>query len=290
MTPTVEVQPLPTVPQDVLQIFVLLLMAGCCYGLQVLFEKQRRAEEEAREFSARQEQLHSAGRLAAQIAHQIKNPLGIINNAAYSLQRALEQGKDTGREQIEIIREEVERSDQIITKLMGYAQLAEGRVEKLRIDEELDRAIEDVFPSAAAYEATIETDYAEQLPALFPQSEIQIAGEIAPGLERFIAEPGDQQFFLAGNGVGLDRMGHQVGEIAAAEIPELPPSPEFHRIERLVGRRSQPRLPVEIGRRHLTSGEIIDSSHAVIHEPEGFHEPHDAHVHHRARRQIFHQG
>src|SRR5207249_2490945 len=76
----------------VLRVIVLVLMAGCCYGLQVLFEKQRRAEEEAREFSARQEQLHSAGRLAAQIAHQIKNPLGIINNAAYSLQRALEEG------------------------------------------------------------------------------------------------------------------------------------------------------------------------------------------------------
>ena len=75
---------------------------------------------------------------------------------------------------------------------------------------------------------------------------------------------------------GLDRMGHQVRKIAAAKIPELPPCPEFHRIERLVGRRSQPGLPVEIGRRRLTSGKLIDSSHAVIHEPEGFHKPHDA--------------
>jgi two-component system NtrC family sensor kinase len=47
--------------------------------------------------------------------------------------------------------------------------LAEGQVERLRIDEELDRAIEEVFPSAAAYEATIETDYAQQLPPLFMQ-------------------------------------------------------------------------------------------------------------------------
>ena len=49
-----------------LRVIVLLLMAACCYGLQVLFEKQRRAIEEAREFGARQEQLNSAGRLAAQ--------------------------------------------------------------------------------------------------------------------------------------------------------------------------------------------------------------------------------
>ncbi len=152
----------------VLRMIVLVLMAACCYGLQVLFEKQRRAEEEAREFSARQEQLHSAGRLAAQIAHQIKNPLGIINNAAYSLQRALE-GKNTGLQQLQIIREEVERSDQIITKLMGYAQLAEGKVEKLKIEEEIDRAIREVFPSGAAYEVLVNTEYAEHLPLLLMQ-------------------------------------------------------------------------------------------------------------------------
>ena len=153
-----------------LRIIVLLLMAICCYGVQVLFEKQRRAYEEAREFAVRQEQLHSAGRLAAQIAHQIKNPLAIIKTTAFSLHRALEQGKTaTGIAQLEIIRDSVERSDQILTKLVGYAQLAEGKVERLRIDEELDRAIDEVFPSAAAYDATVETDYAPELPALFMQ-------------------------------------------------------------------------------------------------------------------------
>lgn len=206
-----------SVPQDVLQLFVLLLLAACCYGLQVLFEKQRRAEEEAREFSARQEQLHSAGRLAAQIAHQIKNPLGIINNAAYSLQRALDQGKNGGREQIDIIREEVERSDQIITKLMGYAQLAEGKVEKLQIDEELDRAIAEVFPSRAAYDAVVKTSYAGQLPTLLMQrghlSEIlvnilQNAREATAGKGKIIvsAEPGPDQSIIvriSDNGPGI---------------------------------------------------------------------------------------
>src|SRR5689334_20926793 len=68
-----------------LRLIVLWMTAACCYGVQVLFEKQRRAAEEAREFAVRQEQLRSAGHLAAKIAHQIKNPLGIINNAAYSI-------------------------------------------------------------------------------------------------------------------------------------------------------------------------------------------------------------
>src|SRR6185436_14716818 len=111
----------------------LWLMAGWCYGVQVLWMKQRQAEEEAREFAVRQDQLRASGRLAAEIAHQIKNPLAIINNAIYSLRRAVHEGKTSANEQIRIMREEVDRADQIITELMGYAQLAEGQVERLSV-------------------------------------------------------------------------------------------------------------------------------------------------------------
>jgi signal transduction histidine kinase len=153
----------------VLRLIVLWLTTVCCYGLQVLFEKQRRATEEAREFAVRQEQLRSAGQLAAKIAHQIKNPLGIINNAAYSIQRSLQEGKPVNPQQIEIIREEISRADHTITKLMGYAQLAEGKVERLVIVEELDRAIDLAVPAAAKYPVVIVRDYAAGLPVLMMQ-------------------------------------------------------------------------------------------------------------------------
>ena len=151
-----------------LRLIVLWLLTLCCYGLQLLFERHRQADQEAHEFAGRQQQLRAAGRLAAQIAHQIKNPLGIINNAAYSLQRALKEGRDSCEQQVGIIREEVERADRIITKLMGYAQLAEGQVEKLRIEEEVDRAVNQVFPPGV-YAATVERRYGPHLPPLFMQ-------------------------------------------------------------------------------------------------------------------------
>ncbi len=116
----------------------------------------------------RREQLEASGRLAAEIAHQLKNPLGVINNAAFTLQRTVKEGK-TITQQIRIIREEVERSDRIITELMGYAQLAEGRVEKLEVQEELERAILQVFPPAVKYEVQIHRDYAPALPQLLAQ-------------------------------------------------------------------------------------------------------------------------
>src|SRR5208282_6491508 len=105
----------------VLRLTVLLLATVCCYGAQVLLERQRLAAEEAGEFAARESQLRSAGRLAAEFAHQIKNPLAVINNAAFSLQRSLRDSKTGAARQIEIIQEEVARADRVITQITGYA-------------------------------------------------------------------------------------------------------------------------------------------------------------------------
>jgi len=153
----------------VLRMAVLWLTAICCYGAQVLLERQRLAVEEAEEFAAREGQLRSAGRLAAEFAHQIKNPLAVINNAVFSLQRSLRDGKSTVAPQVEIIQEEVARADRVITQIMGYAQLSEGHVEKLNVIEELDRAIAQVFPPAMPTGIKIQREYGRGFPPLLMQ-------------------------------------------------------------------------------------------------------------------------
>src|SRR5262249_33486461 len=126
----------------VLRLALLLLMTFGCYAVQVLLERQRQAQAEAAELAVREVQLRAAGRLAAEFAHQIKNPLAIINNAAFSLQRGLKEGKGSQTAQVAMIQEEVERADRIITQVMGYAQLSEGHVERLNLIDELDYAID----------------------------------------------------------------------------------------------------------------------------------------------------
>jgi signal transduction histidine kinase len=88
---------------------------------------------------------------------------------AFSLEKAIRDGKSNGLQQLEIIREEVQRSDNIITKLMGYAQLAEGKVERLNISEEIERAVKQVFPPGAEYEMKVEIDCSLHLPPLLMQ-------------------------------------------------------------------------------------------------------------------------
>lgn len=152
-----------------LRVSVLWLLTLCCYGTQVLQERQREALREAVEFAAREAQLQSAGRLAAEFAHRIKNPLAIINNAAYSLRRSLRDQQGAAGQQIEIIQEEVARADKVITQIMGYAQLSEGRVEKLKVTEEIDRACDQVFPAAVSAGIRLSKHFAGPFPSLFMQ-------------------------------------------------------------------------------------------------------------------------
>jgi signal transduction histidine kinase len=158
-----------TSDQVLLRLSMLWLLTVCCYGTQVLLERQRVALVEAGEFAAREGQLRSAGRLAAEFAHQIKNPLTVINNAAYSLKRSVGEDGSPAVQQIEIIQEEVARVDRVITQIMGYAQLSEGRVEKLDILHELQQAIDQVFPAAVPTGIQIKQELGNYFPPLLMQ-------------------------------------------------------------------------------------------------------------------------
>ena len=153
-----------------LRALLLMLMTACGYGLQVLIDKQRRMEAEEDEFDRRQSQLQASGRLAAEIAHQVKNPLGIINNAAFALGQETNEN-EAAKRHVGLIREEVNRADQIITKLMGYAQLVEGRLAKLDVNETLDAAIMQVFPKGSKFDTRIRREYGIALPPLLAQPE-----------------------------------------------------------------------------------------------------------------------
>lgn len=137
----------PNPAEDVvLRLVVLGLASVWLFAVQVLFEKQRLTAAEAAEFRRREGELRSAGRLAAEFAHQLKNPLAIINNAVFSLRRSLQTGKSDPQKQLGIITEEVGRADDIIREIMGYGELTDSHVERLDLRAEIERARARAFP------------------------------------------------------------------------------------------------------------------------------------------------
>ena len=204
---------------------VLWLLTLCCYGAQVLSERQREALQEASEFASREGQLHSAGRLAAEFAHQIKNPLAIINNAAYSLKRALRDSPGATAQQIEIIQEEVARADKVITQIMGYAQLSEGRVERLKVVEEVERAAEHVFPEAVPSGVKLVKHFAGPFPALLMQRGhfADIVVNLLLNARQALGEQGRVRLAVSSN------REHAVEIVVADDGPGIPPD----KIERI---------------------------------------------------------
>lgn len=152
-----------------IRIFFLVILSASSMGVHLALVRQQQILKDSQEFHLRQEQIRANGRLAGEIAHQLKNPLGIINNVVYTIQRKIDRGSTDINPQLQIIREEIERSDRIITDLMGYAKLAEGTLERLDINQEMNRAIDQVFPKGSHFDIKITRQYAQGLPHIMMQ-------------------------------------------------------------------------------------------------------------------------
>jgi two-component system sensor histidine kinase HydH len=94
---------------------VLAVMAG----LGVVLQRILVALERTREAVRRQENLAAMGRMTAGIAHEIRNPLGIIRGAGQHLERVL---ADAGLEDevAAFIPEEVDRLDRILSGYLAF--------------------------------------------------------------------------------------------------------------------------------------------------------------------------
>ncbi len=82
------------------------------------------ALETAQSELMRRERLAVVGQLAGAIAHQVRNPLGSIKNAAYLLKLAVRGEPDPDvAHALAIVHDEVRRANQIITDLLDFARI-----------------------------------------------------------------------------------------------------------------------------------------------------------------------
>ncbi|HEX7667620.1 MAG TPA: PAS domain-containing protein [Polyangiaceae bacterium] len=95
-------------------------------------ELERRVEERTSALQRaqldllRKEKLTELGKLAGGVAHEIRNPLSAINNAAYVLERQLSSDlSPDAAAALAIIHEEVRRANHIVSDLLDYARVRE---------------------------------------------------------------------------------------------------------------------------------------------------------------------
>jgi signal transduction histidine kinase len=95
---------------------------------------------EAQDQLLRTEKLAVIGQLSAGVAHDLRNPLGAINNAIYYLKRRLgasEMAQSNPRigQFLQVIEDEVAHSNQIITDLMGFARISSPSLSSANLGE-----------------------------------------------------------------------------------------------------------------------------------------------------------
>jgi len=84
------------------------------------------ALEAAREELVRKERLATLGQLAGSVAHELRNPLGVIKNSVYYLRMRGAEDEKTVRH-LAILEREVATSNRIITELLDFARVPDTR-------------------------------------------------------------------------------------------------------------------------------------------------------------------
>lgn len=126
--------------------------------LAELARSQRRLVQE--------EKLAGIGRLAAGVAHEVRNPLGVIRASASMAQESFESASDPYRA-LGFVCEETDRLDRLIQSLLTFAKPQAIECVETDVTKVIDRAVELARAEAREHAVALEVDVAPGLPTLW---------------------------------------------------------------------------------------------------------------------------
>src|SRR5258708_2321116 len=116
----------------------------------------KRAQAEAR----RSERLAALGQLSAGLAHEIRNPLGVIKGSAEMLTQKLGEGNELARELAGYISTEVNRLSALVTQFLNFARPLHPSTHTASVTALLDRVLKNVGDHWKGKPVQIERVYA----------------------------------------------------------------------------------------------------------------------------------
>lgn len=124
----------------------------------------------AQQALVRREKLAFLGQLASGVAHELRNPLGVMTNAMYYLDSVLRDAPSNVKEYLGILRGQVELSEKIVSDLLDFARVRPPQREPVSVAELIYRQLERV---GRLGQVKVHVDISEGLPpALVDQVQV----------------------------------------------------------------------------------------------------------------------
>ena len=130
---------------------------------ETLAETNRRLEQAQAE-ARRSERLAALGQLSAGLAHEIRNPLGVIKGSAEMLSQKLGESNPLATELAGYISTETNRLSALVTRFLDFARPLHADLEPRDITVVLDRALTDVVTLWKGAPVRVEKHYEPNLP------------------------------------------------------------------------------------------------------------------------------
>jgi signal transduction histidine kinase len=132
---------------------------------ETLAETNRRLEQ-AQEQARRSERLAALGQMSAGLAHEIRNPLGVIKGSAEMLHQKLGESNPLASELAGYISSETNRLSVLVTRFLDFARPLHAELAPQEISTVLDRALHAVSVTQKDELVRVERQYEANLPLL----------------------------------------------------------------------------------------------------------------------------
>lgn len=149
----------------------LKLMDSCAAQVSVLVEHVKLFDDLRQSYSSlekaqaevvRHERLAALGELAAVMAHEVRNPLGVIFNSLTSLRKRTTSDSETAL-LLGIVGEEADRLNRIVGDLLDFARPYEAERAPIELEPIIASAVE-AASSATNAQVKVVTEFAQELP------------------------------------------------------------------------------------------------------------------------------
>ncbi len=132
---------------------------------ETLAETNKRLEQAQAE-ARRSERLAALGQMSAGLAHEIRNPLGVIKGSAEMLHQKLGESNPLASELAGYISSETNRLSALVTRFLDFARPLHAELTSQQITAVLERALNDVSLAEKNTRVRVEREYQDNLPLI----------------------------------------------------------------------------------------------------------------------------